>query len=50
MVTSRGIGQLSLNRERIMGTSVAPHSNFFPSFGPNEFLFFAVITVLLGII
>ena|SRR5438552_18460650 len=36
MVTSREIGQLSLNGEKIMDASVAPHSNFFPSFGPNE--------------
>jgi hypothetical protein len=50
MVTSREIGQLSLNGEKIMDASGAPHSNLFPSFGPNEFLFFAVITVLLGII
>ena len=36
MVTSREIGQLSLNGEKIMEASVAPHSNLFPSFGPNE--------------
>jgi len=36
MVTSREIGQLYLNGEKIMEASVAPHSNFFPSFGPNE--------------
>ena len=37
---AREIGQLSLNGEKIMGASVAPHSNTFPSFGPNESLFF----------
>jgi hypothetical protein len=36
---AREIGQLSLNGEKIMGASVAPHSNTFPSFGPNESLF-----------
>ena len=36
---AREIGQLSLNGEKIMDASVAPHSNTFPSFGPNESLF-----------